>query len=197
MLASQEWRAMLAPQEWRALLTAQEWRAYWDKWLLLARAAPHAVHEHDEPPPQYTPRAEDAVEVRGAKGKGKERARVEEAQVADAPAPVAGPSVPERATRRAVYQETRPVSQHEVGAYGYRPNRAQGAQIPQKGASRFTFEYRVGMLTARAHAEDRMLLLFWIPILMLALIWVFVHGVRLAMHYGMRSVAPLRALVSV
>jgi hypothetical protein len=26
---------------------------------------------------------------------------------------------------------------------------------------------------------------------------VFVHGVWLAMHYGMRSVAPLRALVSV
>jgi hypothetical protein len=75
LLAPQEWRAVLAPQEWRALLTAQDWRAYWDKWLLLARAAPHAVHEHDEPPPRYTPCTEDAVEVRGAKGKGKERAR--------------------------------------------------------------------------------------------------------------------------
>ena len=62
-------------------------------------------------------------------------------------------------------------------------------------------------------AEDRMLLLFWIPILLrefalspmtlspgayfftpVALLWAFVHGVRIAIH-SVRTAGPLRALL--
>ncbi|KAI0266855.1 hypothetical protein BC834DRAFT_116932 [Gloeopeniophorella convolvens] len=121
----------------------------------------------DEPPPVYTPRAEGEGEV----------------EVEEPAAAVAGPStvLPERPApvpRHVGYDyDNGPVpDDQEVNAYEYRPRKKQARQIQNK--------------------EDRMLLLFWIPILLLALLWAFAHGVRLAMH-SMRTVGPLRALLRV
>lgn len=89
----------------------------------------------------------------------------------------AGPSIPapERPVARPVGYNTGPVpDDREVNAYEYLPRKRQPRQIQNK--------------------EDRMLLLFWIPILLLALLWAFVHGVRIAVH-SVRTAGPLRALL--
>lgn len=41
-----------------------------------------------------------------------------------------------------------------------------------------------------------MLVLFWIPILFLALLWAFFHCVRIAVHSA-RAVTPLKAILRV
>ncbi|KAH9979166.1 hypothetical protein BJV74DRAFT_879418 [Russula compacta] len=93
----------------------------------------------------------------------------------DGEPPLAGPSIPapERPIVRQVGYDTGPTpDDREVNAYGYRPR--NGRQIQNK--------------------EDRMLLLFWIPILILALLWAFAHGVRIAIH-SVRTMGPLKALL--
>jgi len=93
----------------------------------------------------------------------------------DGEPPVAGPSVPapERPPARRVGYDTGPSpDDREVNAYGYRKKHAR--QIQNK--------------------EDLMLRLFWIPILLFALLWAFAHGVRIAMH-SVRTMGPLRALL--
>lgn len=94
----------------------------------------------------------------------------------DGEPPVAGPSMPapERPTARQVGYDTGPAPDYrEVNAYEHLP-RKKTKQIQKK--------------------DDRMLILFWIPILMLALLWAFIHGVRIAMH-SIRTMGPLRALL--
>ncbi|KAH9176358.1 hypothetical protein EDB89DRAFT_1940657 [Lactarius sanguifluus] len=91
--------------------------------------------------------------------------------------PVAESSIPtlERPVARPVGYDTGPVpDDREVNAYEYLPRNRKPRQIQNK--------------------EDRMLLLFWIPILLLALLWAFVHGVRIAVH-SIRTAGPVRALL--
>ncbi|KAI0315466.1 hypothetical protein OF83DRAFT_1132025 [Amylostereum chailletii] len=121
--------------------------------------------EHDEPPPMYTPRAEaESVATAPAVDETQEEA-----------VPVAGPSVPceHSASRRATF-DVPPVPAREVDAYGYQPNNQQARQLKKK--------------------EDRMLLLFWIPILLLALLWALFHGARIAVHNA-RTMTPLKAIL--
>ncbi|KAH9992615.1 hypothetical protein BJV77DRAFT_1060383 [Russula vinacea] len=95
----------------------------------------------------------------------------------DGEPPVAGPSMPapERPIARKVGYDTGPTPDYrEVNAFGYHPGKKHARQIQNK--------------------EDRMLMLFWIPILILALLWAFAHGVRIAMH-SVRTMGPLRALL--
>ncbi|KAI9450530.1 hypothetical protein F5148DRAFT_1242776 [Russula earlei] len=94
----------------------------------------------------------------------------------DGEPPVAGQSMtsPERSTARRVGYDTGPApDDREVKAYGYRP-RKHARQIQNK--------------------EDLMLRLFWIPILLFALLWAFAHGMRIAMH-SVRTMGPLKALL--
>jgi len=96
----------------------------------------------------------------------------------DGEPPLAGPSsVPaqERPLARRVGYDTGPApDDREVNAYEYRPRKKHARQIQNK--------------------EDLMLRLFWIPILLFALLWAFAHGVRIAMH-SVRTMGPLRALL--
>jgi len=87
---------------------------------------------------------------------------------------VAGPSTPspERPIARKVGYDTGPTPDYRE--YEYLPRKKHARQIQNK--------------------EDRMLMLFWIPILILALLWAFAHGVRIAMH-SVRTMGPLRALL--
>ncbi|KAI0062883.1 hypothetical protein BV25DRAFT_1884501 [Artomyces pyxidatus] len=124
----------------------------------------------DEPPPMYTPRAE--VEVMSSEAPEAHEELVEDE------APVAGPSIPshERLAARRVGYDSGPVPDQEVNAYAYRPTKKQARQIRKK--------------------EDRMLLLFWIPILFIALLWAFFHGMRIALH-SIRTVTPLKAILRI
>ncbi|TFY77551.1 hypothetical protein EWM64_g6460 [Hericium alpestre] len=135
----------------RGLWTPQEWRAFWEKWMM--QATP--TRDDDEPPPKYTPRANETP------SSGQPAGELQEEE----DAPVAGPSnatTPERLVSRRPNYDAEPLPDQEVNAYAYRPTHQQARQMPQK--------------------EDRMLVLFWIPILFIALVWAFVHGIRIAFH---------------
>ncbi|KAG1746129.1 hypothetical protein EDB19DRAFT_378703 [Suillus lakei] len=139
-----------------AARAAQELKATWEKWMTLAIATatlrPVPV---EEAPPMYTPREthEEQPEEPVAS-----TSHIEEPSALDAEAParIAGPS------RRVGYATaTASVPAQEVESYGYRPvNDVQKAQ----------------------HGRDRMLVLFWLPILLISLLWALNHSVRFALH---------------
>ena len=104
------------------------------------------MHDGDAPP-VYTPRAED-----------------------DGQPPVPGPSVasPERPITRQVGYDTGPApDDREVSSYEYLPRKKQVRQIQNKG-SFFSLEGHLipALILLCFVTEDRMLLLFWIPILL-------------------------------
>ncbi|KAF7793881.1 hypothetical protein EIP86_005003 [Pleurotus ostreatoroseus] len=74
------------------------------------------------------------------------------------------------ATRRVGYEAV-PVPEREVQSYGYRPAKKQ-------------------MRKGKKH--DRMLILFWIPILFIGLIWAFLHSVQVGFH-AVKAVLTLKA----
>ncbi|KAA1476073.1 hypothetical protein DENSPDRAFT_842962 [Dentipellis sp. KUC8613] len=152
----------------RALWTPQEFRAFWEKWMI--QGAP--AREDDEPPPQYTPRASETASPAPASAPVEEE--VDEQPVAGPSTAPAVPAASERQASRRPNYNADPLPDQEVNAYAYRPIQKPARQMPQK--------------------EDRMLVLFWIPILFLALLWAFIHGIRIAFH-SVRTMTHLRALV--
>ena len=130
-----------------SLLTPQEWRTYLEKaWLAQEPQTSMPMHDGDAPP-VYTPRAED-----------------------DGQPPVPGPSVasPERPITRQVGYDTGPApDDREVSSYEYLPRKKQVRQIQNKG-SFFSLEGHLipALILLCFVTEDRMLLLFWIPILL-------------------------------
>ncbi|KAG2342479.1 hypothetical protein BDR05DRAFT_983249 [Suillus weaverae] len=139
-----------------AARAAQELKATWEKWMTLAIATATLRPVHvEEAPPMYTPREthEEQLEEPVA---STSRAEESPALDAEAPARLAGPS------RRVGYATaTASVPAQEVESYGYRPvNDAQKAQ----------------------HGRDRMLLWFWLPILLISLLWALHHSVRFVLH---------------
>ncbi|KAJ3778689.1 hypothetical protein FB446DRAFT_712751 [Lentinula raphanica] len=132
---------------------AQEWRALWEKWLA------HAPWQATEmpPPPQYTPRADTAEqeapsETTTTTTTGSQLVRrvssgsSEESESVSVPPAVASGSRTALDARRRYDYDAVSVTDQEVKAYAYHP------QPQQK-------------------KHDRMLLLFWLPILMISLLW--------------------------
>ncbi|TFY66358.1 hypothetical protein EVG20_g4731 [Dentipellis fragilis] len=153
----------------RTLWTPQEFRAFWEKWMIQGPPA----RDDDEPPPQYTPRASETASPSPASAPVEEEEEEEEPVAGPSTAAVAPAASERQASRRPNYNAD-PLPDQEVNAYAYRPIQKPARQMPQK--------------------EDRMLVLFWIPILFLALLWAFIHGIRIAFH-SVRTMTPLRALL--
>ncbi|KAI0630105.1 hypothetical protein C8Q77DRAFT_1064304 [Trametes polyzona] len=145
------------PQPWLGIPSAQDWKAFWEKWMQQMNRATDA---HDNPPPAYTPR--ETVEVE------KPEKEAESAAVADAsPTPVRVEPEPEsrvvdRPVPRPVGYVEAPIPEEEVQQYAYRPTRKPARRAQKK--------------------HDRMLVCFWIPILMIGFVWAFLQAVRLALH---------------
>ncbi|KZT10672.1 uncharacterized protein LAESUDRAFT_692924 [Laetiporus sulphureus 93-53] len=78
---------------------------------------------------------------------------------------------PDKGVSRHLVHETVPVPEQQVQSYGYRP--AHKARKQQK-------------------KHDRMLVLFWIPILMIGVVWAFFHFMRVAFH-ATRAVLTFKA----
>ncbi|KAF8210590.1 hypothetical protein K438DRAFT_1809974 [Mycena galopus ATCC 62051] len=117
------------------------------------RAAQEARQAQEAPPPMYTPR-EAAV---AAETTSPTKAEPTEEPVTET---VAGPATPQpqeapSTSRHVSYDTPPPVTEQEVNAYGYVPTEA-----PKK--------------------HDRMLLFFWLPILLISLMWMVHTGLRLA-----------------
>lgn len=128
-----------------SLRTPQEWRAFLEKSWLLQGLQASDMHD-GESPPVYTPRADD-----------------------DGQPSAPGPSVsaPERPITRQVGYDTGPAPDDRVvKSYQFLPGKKPPRLIQNKG---LFCSYRRGYLTHMLmfrFAEDRMLQLFWIPILM-------------------------------
>ncbi|KAE9411207.1 hypothetical protein BT96DRAFT_1011057 [Gymnopus androsaceus JB14] len=102
------------------------------------------------PPPQYTPRASGAV-VEAASTTSTSDVAPESETTTSPPIPSGSRLVQD--TRRRFDYNTVPVTDQEVKAYAYQP------KLQQK-------------------KHDRMLLLFWLPILMISLIWACHSGLQ-------------------
>ncbi|KAG2037407.1 hypothetical protein BDR03DRAFT_1010671 [Suillus americanus] len=136
-----------------AARAAQELKATWEKWMTLAIAtATLRPVPVEEAPPMYTPRETHEEQLEEPVASA---SRVEEPSALDADAP-ARPAGSKR-----VGYATASVPAQEVESYGYRPvNDTQKAQ----------------------HGRDRMLVLFWLPILLISLMWALHHSVRFVLH---------------
>ncbi|KAI0746062.1 hypothetical protein C8Q76DRAFT_852580 [Earliella scabrosa] len=176
--------------------SAQDWKAFWEKWVQQASRDPEV---QDSPPPAYTPRSTDdpattfdpdakeplpVAEVSNVTATTNATTDAAEPEVQ----PIAGPEPEpeheperepepeqrvnaERGTPRPVGYDDTAVPEEEVQLYGYRPTRKPARRAQKK-------------------QHDRMLVLFWIPILIIGFAWAFLHALRIALH-------ATRALVTV
>jgi len=147
-----------------ALRAAQEWRATWEKWVALAVATTARQQTDDLPPPVYTPRAVEEESKTEVLGEVQESIELQE--------PVASTSSRPHADIRPVGYDSTPVPDQVVESFGYQPTK-QSQKLQKK--------------------HDRMLLLFWLPILFASMVWAFHNGVRIAFQAVKMAVqTPLR-----
>ncbi|KAL6310416.1 hypothetical protein BKA93DRAFT_755994 [Sparassis latifolia] len=91
----------------------------------------------------------------------------------DLPSVGASSATADRVVARHVgYNEDMPIPEQEVNAYAYRPARKPSRRSQKK--------------------SDRMLVLFWIPILLIGVAWAFLHFARVAFH-ATRAVVGYKA----
>ena len=135
-----------------ALRAAQEWRATWEKWVALVIATAPPQQTEDLPPPVYTPRA---VESESAQVSPETLLEVTEALASTS----ARPHLSE--IRPLGYDRT-PVPEQVIESFGA----AKPAQKLEKKrkfclVGCFDLEFPTHVF----YLDDRMLLLFWLPIL--------------------------------
>ncbi|KAJ6587181.1 hypothetical protein DFH09DRAFT_248520 [Mycena vulgaris] len=141
---------------------AQELRGTWEAWeKWLALATGTARQREETPPPMYTPR-ETLPEPSEPSGEHAGDVDTANEPTVNAEAPQEIPS----SSRHASYTAPQPLTEQEVNAYGYLP-----AETPKK--------------------HDRMLLCFWLPILMISLMWAAHSGLRIAFH-TLKTAIPLK-----
>ncbi|KAF4621321.1 hypothetical protein D9613_000481 [Agrocybe pediades] len=134
-----------------ALRAAQEWRATWEKWVALAVASTAGQQQaEDLPPPIYTPRAGEDEVTKNPAGQ----------ESVELPETVTSSSSPSSREIRPVGYDSTPVPDQVVESFGYQPPAKQTQNLQKK--------------------HDRMLLLFWLPILLLSMIWAFHNGIQIA-----------------
>ncbi|KAK7005762.1 protein MGA2 [Favolaschia claudopus] len=142
---------------------AQELRGTWEAWeKWFAFAIAGATRQTEEaPPPMYTERAETSETAPPA------------VSAEEVDAPTVEPTTSAEASRDAAsgsrhvsYGTAPPPTELEVNAYGYVP-----AGAPKK--------------------HDRMLLFFWLPILLISLMWLVHTGLRLAFQ-TLKAALPLK-----
>lgn len=143
------------PVGYSAIRTAQELRATWEKWVTTTAALRQQPVE--EPPPKYTPReSPEASSLELAPNAPPEANSEPDSRVG-----TTRPGGTERSSRRRSY-EVAPVGTQDVNSFGYVPAKSRTKQAKQK--------------------HDRMLVLFWLPILLMSLLWAFHSGIRFALQ---------------
>ncbi|KAG6335572.1 hypothetical protein ID866_3512 [Astraeus odoratus] len=138
-----------------AMRTAQEILTTWEK--LIGMAAVLRPQTTEEPPPMYTPRELD-LDNRPTELVASTSQVTPET---DSQGSMWQPGSSERTSRRAGYQAAS-VTAQDVDSYGYVPSKSQIKKTKQK--------------------YDRMLVLFWLPILLMSLLWAFHNGVRFVLQ---------------
>ncbi|KAF8650412.1 hypothetical protein AX16_005219 [Volvariella volvacea WC 439] len=152
-------------------------RALWEKWLTLAIATTARQQQQQEQendaPPIYTPRAaEERVQHQGPQV----HLQTTNTEVQASPDEDEAQTSRALAEMRRVGYDMMPVPDQEVNAFAYRPPTTQANKLQKK--------------------HDRMLLVFWLPILLLSLLWASYHAVRVVfqvLRNAAPSTMPLRA----
>ncbi|RDB25159.1 Protein MGA2 [Hypsizygus marmoreus] len=145
-----------------AIRAAQEWRATWEKWFALAVATARQGQE-EMPPPMYTPREVKQNSTLATEIEGVALAESE-----------AGPSVPRTVSMaeiRPIGYNTAPIPEQEVNAFGYKPNAKHTQKLQKK--------------------HDKMLLIFWLPILFMSLLWAIHSGLQFTFN-ALKTAFPVK-----
>ncbi|EGO00107.1 hypothetical protein SERLA73DRAFT_107088 [Serpula lacrymans var. lacrymans S7.3] len=147
---------------------AQEWRATWEKWtaLAIATATMRQQQNVEEAPPMYTPRENSEDDQPSQQHASSSVSDGEASNPPNRPSNTA-----DRPSRRVGYENLQ-IADQEVNAYGYRPTKAQSQKLKKK--------------------HDRMLVLFWLPILLISLLWALHNGVRFALQ-AIKTTLSLRS----
>lgn len=142
------------PVGYSAIRTAQEVRATWEKWITMTAVLRNQPVE--EPPPKYTPReSPEASSVEPVTNTPEATSEPDSRVVTTRPVGL------ERSSRRVTY-EVPPMGTQDVDAFGYVPTNSHTKKAKRK--------------------HDRMLVLFWLPILLMSLLWAFHSGTRFVLQ---------------
>ena len=139
-----------------AMRTAQEWRATWEKWVALAVATTAGQQlPEDIPPPVYTPKDTETAESSTAVSDEGLGGAVE----GDRPVEVGRPSL--ASDIRPIGYNMGHVNIQDINAFGYQPSPKQTEKLRGKREC-FSLMY---LHHRQVYIDDKMLLIFWLPIL--------------------------------
>ena len=142
-----------------AIRTAQEWRATCEKWMALAIAA--ATLRQEEAPPVYTPRTTgDKLQTQPAATPQLEL----EDEGESSSATVRPLAITERPVARRFGYPSVPITEQDVNAYGYHPAKLKSQKL-QKTSRPLVLNILSALTNFGFPTDDRMLVYFWIPIL--------------------------------
>jgi hypothetical protein len=102
---------------------------------------------------------------------------------------------PQLVGRRQVHYPDGPAPpEEEVNSYGYRRAATKATKMQKKREFSF-YVNRVGNFS-HLTADDRMLIIFWIPILLLGFFWMFIHAIWASISF-VKDMIPLRGMLGV
>lgn len=161
---------------------APQLKSIWEKLVLTSGMA--GLNANATPPPPY---------------EEKERARHEDGMTsnartdADQDQPVLQVGTPPIGRRQVHYPGGPAPPEEEVNSYGYRCAAAKAVKVEEKRESLASCEpNQQPFLTITA--DDRMLIIFWIPILLLGFVWMFIHAIWTSVSF-VKDMIPLRGML--
>lgn len=169
-----------------ALRAAQEWRATWEKWVAMGVANTMGQGEQgaeELPPPVYTAKPAEGEQVpvasTSALDESKQSVRSRRASAVAEIRPVG-------------YNHKSMIPEQVVEAFAYQSVGKQKQKSQKKGASEVVKV--TWMKVNTIVVDDRMLMWFWVPILLLSAIWALLNGWRLAMKFIAPATASITAV---
>ena len=164
---------------------ASQLKSIWEKLVLTSGVT--NLNTNTAPPPPYVER-----EITGRE----KDLTTSNAQADASNQDQAGPQVGTPLVgRRQVHYPDRPAPpEEEVNSYGYRRATTKAAKM-QKKRELSVLQGQNGNLSHLV-ADDRMLIIFWIPILFLGFFWMFIHAIRASISF-VGDMIPLRGMLGV
>ena len=162
---------------------APQLRSIWEKLVLTSGMA--SLNTNVTPPPPYKEREGANCEQDRTTSNSRT-----DAEHQDRPgSPVGTPLV----SRRQVHYPDGPAPpEEEVNSYGYR--RAATKVVKAQKKRKFVFTRTKCGDSTHLVADDRMLIIFWIPILLLGFFWMFIHAIWTSISF-MKDMIPLRGML--
>jgi hypothetical protein len=133
-------------------------------WMAVAVATATRQQNEEAPPPAYTPRFTVSQDRVREQQRSFTYPPLESHELASVPVP-ATPIGGGTALRRVGYDDV-PMTDQEVNAFGYQPTGARAQRLQKKSTFMKLPCVVFEVLTAMGSAEDRMLMIFWLPILL-------------------------------